>query len=75
MVLLQLVYATCIGIIFAVVIYKKQGIILCILAHAIINIAGNLGATETIYKEIVFTIICVVLAFIMISKFDLLKRK
>ena len=74
MVVLQMVYATCIGIVYAMLMYKKQGIILCILAHAIINIAGNLGATETVCKEIIFTIICVVFAIIMIFRFDLLKK-
>ena len=74
MVVLQMVYATCIGIVYAMLMYKKQGIILCILAHAIVNIAGNLGATETVYKEIIFTIICVVFAIIMIFRFDLLKK-
>ena len=74
MVVLQMVYATCIGIIFAMVIYKKHGIILSILAHAIIDITANLGATETIYKEIIFTIICVVFAIIMIFRCDLLKK-
>ena len=74
MVVLQMVYATCIGIVYAMLMYKKQGIILCILAHAIANIAGNLGATETVYKEIIFTIICVVFAIIMIFRFDLLKK-
>ena len=43
MVVLQIIYATCIGVVYAMVMYKEQGIILCILAHAIINIAGNLG--------------------------------
>lgn len=74
MVVLQMVYATCIGIVYAMLMYKKQGIILCILAHAIINIAGNLGAIETVCKEIIFTIICVAFAIIMIFRFDLLKK-
>jgi len=74
MVVLQIIYATCIGVIYAMVMYKEQGIILCILAHAIINIAGNLGTTETVYKEIIFTIMCVVFAIIMIFRFYLLKK-
>ncbi len=74
MVVLQIIYATCIGVVYAMVMYKEQGIILCILAHAIINIAGNLGTTETVYKEIIFTIMCVVFAIIMIFRFDLLKK-
>lgn len=74
MVVLQMAYATCIGIVFAMLMYKKQGIILSILAHAIINITGNLGATETVYKEIIFTTMCVVFAIIMIFRFDLLKK-
>jgi len=67
-------YATSIGIVFAVLMYKKQGIILSILAHAIVNITGNLGVTETVYKEIIFTIICVVFAIIMTFRFGLLKE-
>ncbi len=67
-------YATCIGIVFAILMYKKQGIILSILAHAIINITGNLGATETVYKEIIFTIMCVAFAITIIFRFDLLKK-
>ncbi len=74
MVVLQMAYATCIGIVFAILMYKKQGIILSILAHAIINITGNLGATETVYKEIIFTIMCVAFAIIIIFRFDLLKK-
>lgn len=75
MVVLQMAYTTSIGIVFAIIIYKKQGIILSILAHAIINITANLGATETIYKEIIFAIMCVIFAIIMIFRFDLLKNK
>lgn len=74
MVVLQMAYTTSIGIVFAILIYKKQGIILCIIAHAIVNLTGNLGATETVYKEIIFTIMCAVFAIIMIFRFNLLKK-
>ncbi len=75
MVVLQIVYATCIGIVFAMLIYKNQGIILNIIAHTIINITGNLGTTETVYKEIIFTIMCVIFMIIMIFKFGLFKKQ
>lgn len=75
MVVLQITYATCIGIVFAMLMYKNQGIILSILIHTIINITGSLGATETVYKEIIFTIMCVVFAIIMIFRLELFKKQ
>ena len=74
MIVLQMVYATSIGVVFAILIYKKQGIILSVLAHAIINITANLGATEIIYKEIIFAVMCVFFAIIMTYRFDLFKK-
>ena len=68
---LQIAYATSIGVVFAILIYKKQGIYLSILAHAVINITANIGATETIYKEIIFSVICVIFAVIVVVKYNL----
>lgn len=75
MVVLQMAYGAGIGIVFAMLIYKRQGIILDILAHAIINITANLGATETMHKEIIFAVMCVVFAIIMIFRFGLFKKQ
>ncbi len=68
---LQIASATSIGVVFAILIYKKQGIYLSILAHAVINITANIGATETIYKEIIFSVICVIFAVIVVVKYNL----
>ncbi len=68
---LQIASATSIGVVVAILIYKKQGIYLSILAHAVINITANIGATETIYKEIIFSVICVIFAVIVVVKYNL----
>lgn len=75
MVVLQMLYATSIGIVFSGLIYKKQGIHLCVLAHSIINITANLGATETAFKEIIFSAASVCLAIIMIVRLKWLEHE
>lgn len=75
MVVMQVIYSMSIGIVFAGLIYKKQGIHMCVLIHSIINISAHLGATDSAIKEMIFSIACMCLAIVMLLRLNILKQQ
>lgn len=66
LVLLQIIGAIGIGVIYSVTYYKTGNLYLCIISHALINISANIGTTDSLAKESVFTVACVLLSLVLL---------
>jgi len=61
-VILQVIYATAIGIIFAVIFSMTQSLVLCMGVHALIDVISFYGQELIPAVEYIVTIICILLA-------------
>lgn len=66
LVLLQVVGAVGISVIYSITYYKTGNLYLCIISHALINISANIGTSDSLAKESVFTVACVLLSLLSI---------
>ncbi|MGL6198905.1 MAG: CPBP family intramembrane glutamic endopeptidase [Lachnospiraceae bacterium] len=75
-VLLQVVYAMAIGIVFAIVFFATESLVLCIITHALVDVLGMACEVFNPTVEIVRTFICIMLAIYyiyMMKKVNTLK--
>ena len=66
LVLLQILCATCIGIVYSITYHKTRKLYLCILCHALSNISANIGSSESLEKEFLFSVVCILLAVLFV---------